>query len=128
MFAPYDPVTTPWGPHLTGGLLAAAAALLAVRLAGRSWWYEPRVWRRDLFVASGLAAAAVASTLLWPQSVPYFWGSRTAVHNETAQVFTESGLPGLGWWLAVLAAAALAVAAGLARVPDTSTPSHTSDK
>lgn len=121
-----EPLTTAWGPWLTGALAAAAALLLFVRLAAGSRTHEPKAWRRDLAVAAGLLLAAVLSCLLWPaaETVPSFWGGRTySAGNATGPSVTETAMPGLGWWLALLAAALLGVAAWTA-----STSSDTSGK
>lgn len=109
-FRPESPLTTTWGPWVTGALVVAAALLLFVRIAGRSQRYEPAVWRRDLLVAGVVMAMACASALLWPSEVPSFWGGRTyAVENVTTQV-TETTMPVLGWWVALLGAALLVLA------------------
>lgn len=109
-FRPESPLTTTWGPWVTGFLVVAAALLLFVRIAGRSDKYEPRVWHRDLLVSGGLLAAACASALAWPAEVPSFWGGRTyTAENVTTQV-TETTMPVLGWWVALLAALLLGVA------------------
>lgn len=118
VFRPEEPLTTSWGPWLTGGLVVAALLLLFVRLAGRSERHEPPAWRRDLAVAAGLVGAALLSCLLWPADVPAFWGGRTyMVENVTTEV-TETAMPGLGWWVALLAAVLL-VGARLAARPAT---------
>ncbi len=115
LFRPEEPLTTPWGPWATGLLALAALALLFVRIAARSERHEPPSWRRDLSVAGGLLLAAVGSCLLWPADVPAFWGGRTyAAQNVTTEV-TETAMPGLGWWLALLAAALLLLARWTAR-------------
>ena len=114
-FRPEAPLTTGWAPWATGILVAAALALLFVRSAGRSDRHEPASWRRDLAVAAVLLVAATASCLAWPADVPSFWGGRTyTVENVTTEV-TETAMPGLGWWLGLLAAALLAGAHLLAR-------------
>lgn len=115
-FRPEPPLTTSWGPWLTGALAAAAALLLFVRLAAGSRTNEPASWRRDLAVSAGLLLAAAASCLLWPQAVPSFWGSRTyTLANATGPPTTEGAMPGLGWSLALLAAAMAALASWKAR-------------
>jgi hypothetical protein len=115
-FRPEPPLTTEWGPWLTGALAAAAALLLFIRVAGGSRTHEPHAWRRDLAVAAGLLAAAVLSCLLWPAAVPSFWGGRTyALEDGSGPATTETAMPGLGWWLALLATLAAAVAAWGAR-------------
>ncbi len=92
------------GPWVTGSLLVLATIVLFIRVAAKSWYHEPGAWRRDLWAAFGFGAAALASTLAWPSGVPHFWGGqRYALANDTAQSFTETALPGLGWWVAVLA-------------------------
>lgn len=122
-FRPVEPWTTSWAPWLTGLLVGAALLLLFVRLAANSHEHEPAPWRRDLAVATGLLAAAVASALLWPDAVPSFWGGRTYhQENVTGPDTTETAMPGLGWWTALLAAALAGLAAWKARrVPDEST-------
>lgn len=118
LFRPEEPLTTAWGPWLTGLLAAAAAVLLFVRIAARSERHEPPAWRRDVGVAAGLLGAALLSCLLWPADVPAFWGGRTyTAENVTTQV-TETAMPGLGWWVA-FAAALLLVAACLSARPAT---------
>ena len=98
-FQPVEPWTTTWAPWLTGLLAAAAIGLLFLRLAANSHEHEPASWRRDLVVATALLAAAVASCLLWPDTVPSFWGGRT-YSSPTGPATTETAMPGLGWWLA----------------------------
>lgn len=118
VFRPEEPLTTAWGPWLTGALAVAALLLLFVRIAGRSDRHEPPAWRRDLAVAAGLVAATLLSCLLWPADVPAFWGGRTyTVENVTTQV-TETAMPGLGWWVAVVGMLLL-VGARLAARPTT---------
>jgi hypothetical protein len=115
-FRPEPPLTTSWGPWLTGVLAAAAALLLFVRLAAGSRTQEPASWRRDLAVAAALLGAAALSCLLWPEGVPSFWGGRTySAGNATGPSTTEAAMPGLGWWLAILAAACAGLAAWTAR-------------
>lgn len=132
-FRPEPPLTTEWGPWLTGALAAAAALLLFVRLAAGSRVHEPAAWRRDLAVAAGLLAAAAASCLLWPAGVPSFWGGRTySLANATGPATTETAMPALGWWLAVLAAVLAGLASWSARrqapSADASTASDTTGK
>ena len=122
LFRPEEPLTTSWGPWLTGALVVAAVLLLFVRIAARSERHEPPSWRRDLGVAAGLLGAALASCLLWPAAIPSFWGGRTLA-NETitdgANATTETAMPGLGWWLALVAVLLLLAARWQARVPAT---------
>jgi hypothetical protein len=115
-FRPQEPATTSWGPWLTGLLAGAAAAVLFVRLAANSHEHEPASWRRDLRVAAGLVAAALASCLLWPADVPWFWGGRT--YSDPAiegPATTEAAMPGLGWWVALAALLAAALASWKSR-------------
>lgn len=114
-FRPSVPATTEWGPWLTGVLAAATAGLLFVRLAGNSHVHEPASWRRDLAMGAALAFAAAASCLLWPAEVPSFWGGRTYTDPGTGVSNVETATPGLGWWVALLAAALLAMASWRAR-------------
>jgi hypothetical protein len=110
-FQPDEPWTTGWAPWVTGILAAAAAVLLFVRLAAGSHLHEPASWRRDLAVAAGLVAAAVVSCLFWPEAIPSFWGGRTYhLANTTGPDTTETAMPGLGWWLALVATGQLALA------------------
>ncbi len=129
-FQPQEPWTTGWAPWLTGILAAAAGLVLFVRLAASSHLHEPSSWRRDLIVAAVLLAAAVTSCLLWPEIVPSFWGGRTyVVENTTGPATTETAMPGLGWWLALVAAALLALASWNARRwADASTADGTTPK
>lgn len=116
LFRPEEPLTTSWGPWLTGALVAATLILLFVRIAARSEKYEPGIWRRDLLVATILLVVALASCLLWPAEVPSFWGGRTYEGNITdGEPVTETAIPGLGWWLALLAVGSLLVARLLGR-------------
>lgn len=128
-FRPEPPATTTWAPWLTGGLAAAAALLLFVRLAANSHVHEPASWRRDLAVAAGLLVTAAASCLLWPAAVPSFWGGRTYTDPGTGVTNVETAIPGLGWWLALLAAALVALASWKARrAADGSTGGDATDK
>jgi cytochrome bd-type quinol oxidase subunit 2 len=113
-FQPVEPWTTAWAPWLTGLLAAAAIALLFLRLAANSHEHEPASWRRDLSLATGLLAAAVASCLLWPNIVPSFWGGRTYT-VATGPPTTETAMPGLGWWLALVATLLAALASWKSR-------------
>jgi hypothetical protein len=129
-FQPHEPWTTSWGPWLTGLLAAGAALLLFVRLAGNSHVHEPDSWRRDLAVAAALLFAAAASCLLWPDIVPSFWGGRTYHYeNVTGPSTTETAMPGLGWWLALLASALAGLASWKSRAEkDGSTADGTTAK
>lgn len=110
LFRPEPPLTTTWGPWLTGFLVVSAAGLLFVRIAARSDVHEPKTWRRDLAFGVGFVAASLVSASLWPASVPAFWGGRIyTAENVTTQV-TETALPQLGWWLAGLALVCLGLA------------------
>jgi hypothetical protein len=118
-FRPEEPLTTAWAPWVTGLLAAAAALLLFVRVAADSDRHEPATWRRDLGVAAGLLLLACASCLLWPADIPAFWGGRTYTADDVS--VTETAMPGLGWWIALVAAALAALAfwkAGKARPED----------
>lgn len=119
LFRPEDPLTTTWGPWLTGALVLVAGGLLFVRLAARSDRHEPRSWRRDLGIAAALLAAALASCLLWPADVPAFWGGRTYTADNVTTEVTEVAMPGLGWWVALVATGCLALSWWLARPPTT---------
>lgn len=116
LFRPLEPLTTTWGPWLTGAFVVVAVAILFVRIAARSEKYEPPVWRRDLGIAAVLLVVALLSCMLWPAEVPAFWGGRTYEGNITAgEPVTETAMPGLGWWLAVASVVALAWARFCAR-------------
>lgn len=109
--APFRPggVAVAWPVHAVGGLLVLVALVLFIRLAARSDEYEPPLWRRDLGLgAVGVAVAALAAALLWPGPFDAWW---TVLQYEEASVRV---LPGLGWWLAWVVAAALGVAWRLA--------------
>lgn len=93
---------------VTSGLVALVAAWSFVRIAGRSWLYEPDVWRRDLAIQTVLVVLALASSWLWPERVP-FWGGRTYT-NATGVAAEASFSAGLGWVLALLAAVAFGIA------------------
>ena len=98
---------------VTIGLVVAALALLFVRIAGRSWLYEPAAWRRDVALAAGCGGAALASAWWWPAGdpvAPRFWGGVTFELNGTAGDFAVQAGPGLGWWTAALAVACLGIA------------------
>lgn len=105
LWRPTEEVTTAWGPWVTGMIVAVLGVWLFVRVAGRSWHHEPTVWRRDLGVLAGVAGAALASTLLWPDPDNFtsFWGGTTYTNTTTGTSFTETVLPGLGWWCTALA-------------------------
>ena len=130
VFRPEEPWTTTWAPWLTGFLVVAAALVLFVRLAANSHEQEPASWRRDLAIATGLLAAAVASALLWPDAVPSFWGGRTYHYeNVTGPDTTETAMPGLGWWVALVAAVLAGLASWKSRqVPDESTSDDATTK
>ncbi|MEK6974886.1 MAG: hypothetical protein AABY18_00925 [Candidatus Thermoplasmatota archaeon] len=116
LFRPEEPLTTAWGPWLTGAVVAVTLVLLFVRIAARSDRHEPTTWRRDLGVAVVLLALALASCMLWPADVPSFWGGRTYEGNITAgEPVTETAMPGLGWWVALTAALLLGGARLVAR-------------
>ena len=118
LFRPEEPLTTSWGPWLTGALVVGALAILFVRIAAKSDHHEPASWRRDLAVAAALLGAALGSCLLWPSDVPAFWGGRTLT-NETitdgANNAVETAMPGLGWWVTVVSVLLLLLARRLAR-------------
>lgn len=115
-FRPHPPLTTSWGPWLTGALCAGACLLLFVRIAAGSQKNEPKSWHRDLTFSAFLLAAAMASCLLWPQDVPSFWGSRTyTVENGTGPPVTQGAMPGLSWWLAFVAVVLLGIASWMTR-------------
>lgn len=107
-FRPEEPLTTGWAPWLTGLLAAGAALVLFVRVAANSHEHEPGRWRRDLGVAAGLLLVAAASCLLWPSAIPSFWGGRT--YSDGGVAVTETAMPGLGWWLALVAGILAALA------------------
>lgn len=100
-FRPEEPLTTWWAPHLTGAMAGLAALGLFVRLAADSHTHEPRTWRRDLGIQAGTLLLAAASCLLWPAAVRSFWGGRN--YEDGGIEVVETAMPGLGWWLAVLA-------------------------
>lgn len=108
---------------LTGILVAAAALVVFVRLAGSSWRHEPPAWRRDLWVAAAVVAAALLSAFFWPAATqgpaegPDFFDRYTIEGGNDVPGQEVRALPGLGWWLAVAAAATLAAAAWVARPP-----------
>lgn len=121
LFEDAAPAVFPVATIVTGVVVAATVVLLFVRLAARSWYHEPKSWRRDLLVSAWLTAAALASGLFWPDQVPHFWGGRTFQLADAPGSFTETALPGLGWWcglvalLALVAARVIAVRRALAR-------------
>ena len=116
LFRPEEPLTTSWGPWLTGALVVAALLILFVRIAARSEKYEPKVWRRDLGIATVLLVVALLSCMLWPAEVPAFWGGRTYEGNITdGEPVTETAIPGLGWWLTTGSVLVLALARFFAR-------------
>lgn len=118
LFRPDEPLTTSWGPWLTGSLVVIVLTILFVRIAAKSDRHEPGSWRRDLGVAAWGLALALASCLLWPAGVPGFWGGRTLM-NETitdgANATVETAMPGLGWWVAAVAVLLLLLARRAAR-------------
>lgn len=116
LFRPEPPLTTTWGPWLTGILIAVAVLVLFVRIAARSEKHEPLSWHRDLRIALGTVALAIMSALLWPSGVASFWGGRTyTFENGTGPSITETAAPLLGWWVAIVGLLALLVAVRLAR-------------
>lgn len=94
-------VAEPLLVHAAGVLVVAAALLLFVRVAGQSWRHEPHLWRRDLRNATALVAGALVLAVFWPDAYPSFWG--TLHYTTDAGDATVRTLPGLGWWLGVLA-------------------------
>lgn len=120
LFRPEDPLTTSWGPWVTGILVVAVVGLLFVRIAARSDKHEPASWRRDLGGAAAILVGALVSCLCWPADVPAFWGGRTyMVENVTTRVH-EVAMPALGWWVALVGAVLLLVGRLMARpVPTT---------
>jgi hypothetical protein len=104
---------------VTLALAAPAVVLLFVRVAAASWRHEPRSWRRDLAVCLGLCAGALASAWRWPRDLP-FWG--TLDFTLEGMRFVLVGRPGLGWWLAAIAAALVAVELLLSRRAATPDP------
>jgi len=117
LWRPLAEVTTSWGPWLTGMLAALVALWLFVRVAARSWYHEPAIWARDLWLLAVGAGAALASALLWPDTDNFkaFWGGTTYSNATTGTWFTETVLPGLGWWCTAVAFLCLVAAAVLVR-------------
>lgn len=106
--------------HVASALVAAAAVLLFVRVAGQSWKHEPAAWRRDLANGSALAAAAAVLVAFWPDAFPSFWGTLHYTTDGGDPVVVTT--PGLGWFLVVAGALLAAVAAWSAhRARDVST-------
>jgi hypothetical protein len=93
----------------SGVLLATAVLWLLVRLAGRSFVYEPVIWQRDLLIQQALVAAAMGVVFAWPLAGFRFWAERQYGLNDTAAVLTETTLPGLGFWLALVGVVLLQV-------------------
>lgn len=92
-------------PHAQAGTLLLAIAsipLLFIRVAARSIEHEPPAWRRDVAIAAGLMAAALASCWLWPPDMP-FWGSVTFPSDGGLEEQVVHGRPGLGWWTSLVA-------------------------
>ncbi len=116
LFSPQPPASTSI-PYLTGVLVVLVAVWVFVRVAGRSIVYEPASWTRDLWIQCGLLGAALVSCLFWPDQIPSFWGGRTYGLVNATGSFTETAMPGLGFWCAVVAFILLCVSAWLARVP-----------
>lgn len=125
--AGFESVTTQrlWGIGDTGGeasaawvwvtssLVAASALWIFVRVAGRSWLYEPASWSRDLRLQAATLVLALASAWLWPHRVP-FWGDRH-YGNTTVGLADAAFRPGLGWTVVLLAAVLLIVAWAVGR-------------
>ncbi len=127
LFAPFAPVTTSWAPVASGVLLVLVGLALVVRLAARSWYHEPAAWRATL---AGSAVASLLSVLLllaWPNSVPSAWGRRSLQDADGTVIATETTMPGLAWYLALVAAVLLGGAWWLTR-PEANVASDTSDK
>lgn len=103
-----------WGPWVSGFLIAVAALVLFVRVAGKSWLHEPREWRRDIGVAALATGAALVLAGTWPKTaeavIGGFWSNVDFTVNGTKDSFVVATLPGLGWWSAVLAAVCLSAA------------------
>lgn len=94
---------------VTSVVASGAAMWLFVRIAGRSHAYEPRLWRRDLCIQSGMVALAVASAWFWPTDLP-FWGGRSYSGLAEGATATATFYPAAGWWFALAASALLGVA------------------
>ncbi len=116
LFSPQAPVSTNV-PYLTALLVLGVAMWVFIRVAGRSIVYEPEAWSRDLWIQTGLVAAALVSCLFWPDQVPAFWGGRTYALVNASGSFSETALPGLGFWCAVVGFLLLFAAAWMGRVP-----------
>lgn len=117
LWRPVDEFTTAWGAWLTGMLVAVLAVWLFVRIAAKSWEHEPRMWRRDLWATAGLASASLISTMFWPDPDNFksFWGGVTYRNETTGTWFTQTVIPGLGWWCMIVAFLCLISAAVLAQ-------------
>lgn len=108
LFASAPPYSTTVAPNVTGVLVAVVAIALFVRLAGRSWYHEPAAWLRTLIGGAVALLLCLIGSVFWPAEVPTFWGKHTYELTESGDVFTETALPGLAWWLVLVAIAALA--------------------
>jgi len=109
-------VAKAWAQLLTGLLAAGAGAWLFVRVASRARVHEPATWHRDLGLQGALVALALVSAWLWPAEWT-FWGTRSAAFgNQTVEgallIVTN---PGLGWWVALVGLALLALAWWMSR-------------
>ena len=94
---------------ITTGLVVLAAGWLFVRIAGRSWLYEPGDWQRDLRRMAVLVGGALVSAWTWPRDLP-FWGGRDYSGLADGATAHATFLPGLGWWAALFALACLGAA------------------
>ena len=118
LFQGTEPVATHSLTIATGVLVLAVAVLLAVRLAAHSWSYEPKSWRRDLWLGVLLLLVAFATLAWWPDDVASFWGRQTfdPAPGSTGPSNFEEARPALGAWLAASSLGFL-VAAAVASPP-----------
>ena len=101
----------------SGGLTVAAGLLLMFRRAAQSWHHEPPSWRRDLWVCAAMLGAGTALAVGWPASDVAFWDAQD--YEVDGLGYSLVAGPGVGWYLAALAAGLLATAAWTTRATRT---------
>jgi hypothetical protein len=101
LWQPTAELSNTWGPWVTGVLVVWLALWLFVRIAARSYHYEPKIWHRDLWLTALLAGIALATTALWPDGVNFERMWSTTIYGNPVpgnEWFEERTQAGVGWW------------------------------